>query len=191
MKKGNKPKRKSNSRQQNNIINITNTNVTIINNNNTINNTNYIIANKNDQETSPFIKNHSRNYPFLNEINKNARKKPNGRRWSPFAIGFFVLLFFISASAYRLIQNNLPIPAESTIHLHAQNFFSGNSQSILNLKELPSLLNSYRKHTKQNNYSLIEGIIAIKLFNLRVLILSESKNSTSFYSFLFPWTIMH
>ena len=46
-------------------------------------------------------------------------------------------------------------------------------------------------HTKQNNYSLIEGIIAIKLFNLRVLILSESKNSTSFYSFLFPWTIMH
>ena len=94
MKKGNKPKRKSNSRQQNNNINITNTNVTIINNNNTITNTNYIISNKNDQETSPFIKkNHSRNYPILNEINKNARKKPNWRRWSPFAIVFFFVLF--------------------------------------------------------------------------------------------------
>lgn len=33
--------------------------------------------------------------------------------------------------------------------------------------------------------------LAIKLFNLRVLLLSESKNSTSFYSFLFLWTIMH
>ena len=33
--------------------------------------------------------------------------------------------------------------------------------------------------------------LAIKLFNLRVLLLSESKNSTSFYSFLFPWTFMH
>ena len=33
--------------------------------------------------------------------------------------------------------------------------------------------------------------LAIKLFNLRVLLLSENKNSTNFYSFLFPFTMMH
>ena len=79
MKKGNKPKGKAIYRQQNNNINITNTNVTINNNINTINNTNYVFPNRNDQETSPFIINNRRNYPILNEINKNARKKPNGR----------------------------------------------------------------------------------------------------------------
>lgn len=109
-------------------------------------------SNYRNQETSPFLLSNYRDYPILNEINKNARKKPNGRRWSPFAMDFFILLFFLSASAYRLIQNNLPIPAESTIHLHAQKFFADNSQSILNIHELPSLLFTYRKHIKKNNF---------------------------------------
>ena len=134
-----------------------NINVNVVNN---LNN-HYQMVNKVDRDTSTFLKNNHRNYPVLKEINKNSQRHPNRRRWAPYVIGFFILLYYISASAYRLLQNNLPIPAESTIHLHAQKFFSDNSYSIVDLNDLPSLLNSFRNHINESNFSYIEGIIAV------------------------------
>ena len=90
------PKKKTPSQQNN--TNIINSNITI---NNSVNNivifhNQHPITNRIERETSPFLQNQYKDYPILNEINKNVQKHPKGRRWSPYAIGFFILLFFLS-----------------------------------------------------------------------------------------------
>lgn len=83
-----------------------------------------------------------------------------------FLLLLFILLYYVSASAYRLLQNNLPIPAESTIHLHVQKFFYDNSYSIVDLYDLPSLLKAYKNHINASNTSNIEGTIAVDAVSL-------------------------
>ena len=182
-KKQETPRRKV-LHQQNNL-NINNSNITVNNNVNNVAvfNNYHQLPNRIDRETSPFLPNSGRNYPILNAINKNAQRHPNGRRWSPYVIGFFILLYFVSASAYRLLQSNLPIPSESTIHLHAQKFFADNSYSVLDLKDLPSLLHSYRNHIKESNFSSIEGIIAVDAVSLYSIHKFENNSISGFINF--------
>lgn len=55
---------------------------------------------------------------------------------------------------------------------------------MADLYNVPYIVFSDEKITKMHDS------LALKLFNPRVLLLSESYNASSFYSFLFPWTTM-
>ena len=65
-------------------------------------------------------------------------------------------------------------------------YYKGNEikKNLADLYNLPYIVFSDEKITKMHDS------LALKLFNPRVILLSESYNATSFYSFLFPWTTM-
>ena len=159
MKQGKKAPKKVINNTNIQVIN-RNININFQNNSGNNNNSFQNQSNRIDRPTSPIRgREVGYNNQLLHEINKNSDKKPNGRRWSKYIMSFFVLLYFLSPTAYNLLKTHLAIPAESTIYTQCRNVLDDNS--IVNISELPNLLNSYRKNINHNNISLIKGIIAV------------------------------
>lgn len=159
MKRNNPRPKRTNYIQINNTINANVQNISI--NPSTSNNKIYI-----DRESSPIPARANKENGIMHDIHKNSTRKPNGRRWSAFSIGFFILLFFFSPIAYRLLKSQMTIPAESTIHLHAQKFLLNNSEYILKIENLTHLLNAYRKNLNISDSHRVDGIISVDAVSL-------------------------
>lgn len=159
MKRNNPRPRRANYIQINNTINANIQNISI---NPSISNNHFYV----DRESSPIPAGANKENGIMHDINKNSTRKPKGRRWSAFSIGFFILLFFFTPIAYRLLKSQMTIPAESTIHLHAQKFLLNNSEYILKIENLTHLLNAYRKNLNISDSYRVDGIISVDAVSL-------------------------
>ena len=99
---------------------------------------------------------------FLKEIKKNKNVHRNKRTWNKKILAICALIFLISYNAYILLRKNVLLPSVSTIYRYLDSDFELiDSENIVNIENIDSILDSYRKTNNIDENEEIPGFIAV------------------------------
>lgn len=99
---------------------------------------------------------------FLKDIKKNQDVHPNKRTWDKKILAICALIFLISYNAYFLLRKNILLPSVSTIYRYLDSEFELiDSENIVNIESIDSILDNYRKTNNIEENEEIPGFIAV------------------------------
>ena len=98
---------------------------------------------------------------FVNDILRNASKKPNGRQWSPIVKDLCFVIRALGSKSYDYMRNFITLPSKQTLLGQYQDDMTQYGSNLIDMAAIPLLCQSFRKRSAIDTTEEVGAVLAV------------------------------